>query len=77
MSRRRPKHVLIDQLAVNLRKPSARPLVEPAEAVAIALSMGQPGPARLISPDGPLVRLILLSIRLAGYSIEPTAKERS
>ncbi|MGJ5163187.1 hypothetical protein [Bradyrhizobium sp. HKCCYLR1051] len=76
MARRSKKQLLIDHIAVSLRKPSAGPLVEPAEAVAIALSMAQPGPARLISPEGPMVRLILLSLRLAGYSITPTEREQ-
>lgn len=51
------------------RKPTAGPLVEPAEAIAISLSMTQPGPARLVSPDGPMVRNVLLALKLAGYKI--------
>ncbi|WP_407146271.1 hypothetical protein [Bradyrhizobium sp. ORS 86] len=69
--RRKPKRVLIDELALSLRKPSANPLIAPNEAVAIALAMTQPGPARLVSPDGPMVRLVLMSLKLAGYKIEP------
>ncbi|MBR0871175.1 hypothetical protein JQ633_12460 [Bradyrhizobium tropiciagri] len=69
--RRKPKRVLIDELALSLRKPTAAPLIDPGEAVAVALSISQPGPARLISPDGPMVRLVLLSLKLAGYKIEP------
>ena len=53
------------------REPSAKPMVEPEEAVAIALSMTQPGPARLISPDGPMVRHVMLALKLAGYKVVP------
>jgi hypothetical protein len=69
---KKPRRLLIDELSLtSLRKPSARPLVEPAEAVAVALSIAQPGPARLVSPEGPMVRTVLLAIKLAGYKIEP------
>lgn len=52
-------------------EPSALPMVEPEEAVAIALSMTQPGPARLISPEGPMVRHVMLALKLAGYKVVP------
>jgi hypothetical protein len=71
MKKRTSKQLVIDRLALDLRKPSARPLVDPDEAIAIALSMSQPGPARLVSPSSPMVRAILLSLKLAGHKIEP------
>ncbi len=49
----------------------AGPLVEPAEAVAIALSMLPRSTGQLCSPNGPAVRLVLQSLKLAGWKIEP------
>lgn len=71
MAKRTRKQLVIDDLAKVLRKPCAEPLVKPAEAIAIGLSMVQPGPARFVSPDGPLVRQALLALHLAGWKIEP------
>ena len=70
---KKSRRILIDELAATtmLRKPTAGPLIEPKEAVAVAISMTLPGPARLVSPDSPMVRLVLLSLKLAGYKIEP------
>lgn len=46
------------------------PLVEPAEALAIGLSMVPSMGKRLLSPDGPEVRAALLALKLAGWKIE-------
>lgn len=73
MTRKKPKprRYLIDELTALMRKPTAAPLLKPKEAISIALSAMLPGPAILISPDGPLVRLILQALKLSGYKIEP------
>lgn len=62
---------VFDRLATESRKASARPRVAPAEAIAMGLTIVQPGPARLVSPDSALVRMTLLSLKLAGWKIEP------
>lgn len=61
----------IDQAAVDARKPRAGPLVEPSEAIAIALSTVDWKPGGLIDPDGVVVRLVLRAIHEAGWKIEP------
>lgn len=61
----------IDQAAVNARKPRASPLVEPAEAIAIALSVTRWKPGGMIDPEGNIVRTILKAIHDAGWKIEP------
>jgi hypothetical protein len=71
MTKKPRKQLVIDDLAATLRRPSARPLVDPAEAIAIGLSMVQPGSARLVSPDGAPVRMVQLALKLAGWKIEP------
>lgn len=67
----KPKTLMAHHLEQTFGRAADKPLVEPALAVSMALSMMVPGPARLISPQGQLVRLILLGIRLAGYKIVP------
>lgn len=47
------------------------PLVEPAEAFAIGLSITLKGPARWVKPDGAQVRTAMLALHLAGYKIVP------
>lgn len=71
MPKKQPKRIIIDELTTLMRKPSAAPLIRPKEAISVALSLAQPGPARMISPDGPMVHMVLLSLKLAGYKIEP------
>ncbi len=66
MAKRTRKQLIIDDLAKVLRKPCSGPLIAPSEAIAIGLSMVQPGPGELVSPDGPLVRQALLALHLAG-----------
>lgn len=61
----------IDRSAIAARKPRAAPLVEPAEAVAIALSVAQWKPGGLLDPDGTVVRMVLKAIKDAGWKIEP------
>jgi len=68
MSKRK---INIDMAALIQRKPSAGPLVEPAEAVAIALSMvPAKSTGHICSPESPAVRLVLQSLKLAGWKIE-------
>ena len=63
------RRLIIDDLAKLQRKPSAGPLVEPCEAIAIGLSMVPSMGKRLLSPDGPEVRAALLAVKLAGWKI--------
>jgi len=73
MKKNRPRPPLvIDLLATTLRKPTARPLVEPAEAVAIALSMlPAKSTGQLCTPDCAAVRHVLLALQMAGWKLEP------
>lgn len=50
---------------------TASPLVDPAEAIAIGLSMVPSMGKRLLSPEGVEVRQVLLALKLAGWKIEP------
>ncbi len=68
------RRLVIDQLATILRKPSAAPLVTPAEAIAIALSTVRYSPGDLLDPDGRVVQLVLRSIREAGWKIVPAER---
>lgn len=71
MARAKPK-LVIDQIATTLRRPSAGPLVEPAEAVAIALSMlPAKSTGQLCTPDCAAVRHVLLALQMAGWKIVP------
>jgi hypothetical protein len=66
----RARRLLIDDAALAFRKPRAGPLVEPSEAIAIALSMlPAKSTGTLCSPDSPAVRHVLLSLKLAGYKV--------
>lgn len=65
------RHLVIDHAALDARKPTPAPLVEPAEAIAIALSVTQWKPPGLIDPDGIIVRTVLKAIKDAGWKIEP------
>ena len=47
------------------------PLVNPAEAIAIGLSMVPSMGKRLLSPEGPEVRTVLLALKLAGWKHTP------
>jgi hypothetical protein len=64
-------HLVIDRTALDTRKPRAGPLVEPAEAIAIALSIVRYKPGDLLDPEGRVVRLVLKAIEQAGWKIEP------
>lgn len=66
-----PDTLAIDQAAVDARKPSAGPLVDPAEAIAIALNMVRWTPGNLHGPEDRVVTLILRSIKESGWKIEP------
>lgn len=63
--------LMIDRMPLDLRKPRAGPLIEPAEAIAIALSIVPSMGKRLLSPEGPEARAVLLALKLAGWKIEP------
>ena len=65
------RQLTIDRLAVQLRKPQAAPLVTPAEAIAIALSVVRWTPGVLQDPDGRTVTLVLKALHEAGWKIEP------
>jgi hypothetical protein len=47
------------------------PLVQPNEVIAIALSIVPSMGKRLLSPEGPEARAVLLALKLAGWKIEP------
>lgn len=69
---KKSRTLIIDQIAATLRKPCAGPLVEPAEAIAIALSLlPSKSTGHLCSPDSLAVRLILQSLKVAGWKHEP------
>lgn len=64
-------HATIDRAALDARKPRAGPLVTPAEAIAIALSIVRWKPGDLLDPEGRVVSLVLKAIKDAGWKIEP------
>jgi hypothetical protein len=66
-----PDALTIDQAAVDARKPSAGPLVEPAEAIAIALSVAQWKPGGMVDPDGVIIKTVLKAVHDAGWKFEP------
>ena len=68
---RTDRQLTIDRLALQLRKPSAGPLVTPAEAIAIALSIVRWSPGVLQDPEGRTVQLVLKALKEAGWKIEP------
>ena len=65
-------HLVIDDLALILRKPSAAPTITPAEVIALALNgtMWTPG-VREISDNDMVVVQILRLLKEAGWKIEP------
>jgi hypothetical protein len=65
------RQLVIDHLALQMRKPTAGPLLEPDEVIACGLSMVLDGPIQHLSPKGRLVRMVLLALKLAGYKIVP------
>ena len=70
---KRKARVRLDLSALISRKPTAGPLVTPAEAVAIAISMLPPkSMGQLCSPESPAVRHVLLAIKLAGWEHTPS-----
>lgn len=64
-------HLILDRAALDFRKPCAEPLVKPAEAIAIALSIVRYKPGDLQDPEGRVVTLVLKAIHDAGWKIEP------
>lgn len=67
---------VFDRIESLQRKPTAAPLLEPEEAIAMAISLFVPGPAELISSKGRGVFLIMRALRQSGYSIVPTEAKR-
>jgi len=65
------QHLTLDCAAIEARKPSAGPLVQPAEAIAIALSIVRYKHGDLYDPEGRVVQLVLRAIKDAGWKIEP------
>ena len=61
----------IDHAAIDARKPRAGPLVQPSEAIAIALSIVRWKPGDLQDPDGRVVQLVIKSLRDSGWEIVP------
>jgi hypothetical protein len=66
---------LFDHLATVWRKPTAEPLITPAEVISAALSMFVPGPASVISPTGLGPSLILLALKKMGFKIVAMERE--
>lgn len=65
------RQLTIDRLALMARQPSAAPLVTPAEAIAIALSVVRWTPGVLQDPEGRTVQLVLKALHDTGWKIEP------
>ena len=63
--------VIVDRMPLQSRKPRAGPLLDPAEAIAIALS-SVPDAKRLYSPDCLTVRAVLQALKQAGWKVEPS-----
>lgn len=63
------RHLIIDDLAQVLRKPSAAPTVTPAELIAITLSTTMWVPGRLLGPDDEVVVSILQMLEQGGWEI--------
>jgi hypothetical protein len=74
LTRHRERHLLIDELTCMMRQPSAAPTLTADEVIAVVLNMTEwiPGD-RLLDPDDVVVQEIKRGLRLAGYSITPTA----
>lgn len=62
-----------DRMPTEARKPRAGPLLDPAEAVAVALSMvpDRRTDTGRLSEDSPLVKAVIDGLHLAGYKIVP------
>lgn len=75
VTRHRERHLVIDHLTSMMRKPSAAPLLMPDEVIAVVLNMTEwtPQACRLLDPDDVVVQEIIRGLKLAGYSITPTA----
>jgi hypothetical protein len=63
--------LIINQAAVDARKPSAKPLVHYSEAIAIALTVAEWKPGGLVDPEGIIVKAVMQAIDRAGWKIEP------
>lgn len=68
--------MFVDPPATFLRKPSAAPTITPAECIAVALTVSECKPGRIMDPNGDVVQLMLKSLRSQGYSIAPTEAKR-
>lgn len=62
-----------DRMPTDARKPRAGPLLEPAEAIAVALSMvpDRRTQSGLLTEKSPLVKAVVDGLHLAGYKIVP------
>lgn len=65
------RHLVIDDLTKLICKPHATPLIEPGEAIAIALTAADWSPGRIHAADDAVVAMVLRAIHDAGYKIEP------
>jgi hypothetical protein len=64
-------HLIIDDLAKVLRRPSAAPTITPAEVIAIVLTTTRWKPNRILDPDDVVVKSIIDALAEAGWKIEP------
>jgi len=69
------RRLVLDHLALSLRKPSAGPLITPAEVIAISLSMVRWVPGKMHDPEDKVVRLILHGLEQAGWKLEPMERK--
>jgi hypothetical protein len=66
-----PHGLFVDPPAALLRKPTAAPIIMPAECIALALTAAQWSAGRIMDPNGDVVQLVLKSLRHEGYKIVP------
>ncbi|WP_316234638.1 hypothetical protein [Bradyrhizobium sp. SZCCHNR1020] len=65
------RRYIIDDVGAVLRKPTAAPILEPAEIIAIVLTATQWTPGRKIEPDDLVVEQMLHSLKQHGWKFEP------
>lgn len=72
------RNLLLDMQATVLRKPTAAPVVEIEEAIAIGITYAMQFEfwKREISPESLVVKAVRQTIEKAGYSIVPTEAKR-
>lgn len=68
---RQQRRLILDDLALVLRKPSAAPTLTPGEVLAVMLAGLDWAPGRYHDPDGRLIKSVLRGFEDAGYEISP------